>query len=345
MTLFSIITVMKKKSSLFLAKPTFLTSPTFLIRPVFLTRSILLILFGLMFGLAGCGSRGEEEEGKDYDVYCLNNEETKIFSHTYRTAAEDGRELLEELLGQLSLPSEKMEYKAPLANHFELLDYIWDGERLTLNFDEHYREMDSIEEILVRAAIVRTLSQVGNVSYIAFTVQNEPLADNTGVAVGFMSADMFIDNAGSEINTYEEIDLRLYFANEEGNRLVEENQRNVVYNSNISVEKLVVERLVAGPTAAGSYPTINPDTKVISVTVNDGICYVNLDEAFLNQPYTVTSDVTMYSITNSLVELPNINKVQISINGETSVSYKESVSLTTIFERNLDLLSNGDTGE
>lgn len=313
-------------------------------RSAFLTRISFLLLPILVFCLAGCGSRGEEEEGRDYDIYYLNNEETKIFSNTYRTATKDEKELLKKLLEQLSQISEKMEYIAPLANHFELLDYTWDGEQLTLNFDEHYREMDSIEEILTRAAIVRTLSQVGGVNYIAFTVQSEPLTDSTGVAVGFMSADMFIDNAGSEINPYEEIDLRLYFANEEGNRLVEEEQRKVVYNSNISLEKLVVERLVAGPTAAGNYPTINPETKIINVTVNDGICYVNLDETFLIQPYTVTSDVTIYSITNSLVELSNINKVQISINGETSVSYKESVSLTTIFERNLDLLSNEDSG-
>ncbi len=51
--------------------------------------------------------------------------------------------------------------------------------------------------------------------------------------------------------------------------------------------------------------------------------------------------VKIYSITNSLVELPNINKVQISVNGDTSVSYKENMSLSTVFERNLELVENG----
>ncbi|MCI9373962.1 MAG: GerMN domain-containing protein, partial [Lachnospiraceae bacterium] len=49
---------------------------------------------------------------------------------------------------------------------------------------------------------------------------------------------------------------------------------------------------------------------------------------------------TIYSITNSLIELPNINKVQISVNGDTSLFYKESISLTNIFERNLDLVTS-----
>lgn len=303
-------------------------------------RFFLLFLF--IFCIAGCGAQDvpESETGKIYDIYYVNNEETRIFSNMYQTTTEDAQTLLDELIEQLAVIPEKGEYKAPLAEHFELLGYSWDGGQLTINFDESYKEMDKIKEVLVRAAIVRTLSQVEGVDYISFTILNEPLVDSSGVAIGTMSPDMFIDNAGNEINTYEKANLRLYFANENGDKLVEETQRNVVYSSNVSLEKLVVEKLIEGPAAAGDYPTINPATKIISVTVNDRICYVNLDESFLSQPYNVTNDVTIYSITNSLVELPNVNKVQISINGETNVLYKESVSLTTIFERNLDLLES-----
>ncbi len=305
----------------------------------------LAILVVMSACIAGCGENVQDNNkaGRTYSVYYVNNEETKIFSKSYQTAAEDKQELLDELIGQLAVISEKMEYKAPLSGDISMLGYTWEGGQLAINFDEHYKEMDSIKEILVRAAIVRTLSQVEDVSYISFTVNNEPLMDNGGTAVGSMSADMFIDNEGNEINTYEKVNLHLYFANETGDRLVEENQRNVVYNSNISIEKLVVERLIEGPLSEGSYPTINPETRIVSVTVKDRICYVNLNEVFLNQPYNVTSDVTIYSITNSLVELPSVSKVQISINGDTSVSYKESVSLTTLFERNLDLITNASS--
>ncbi|MCM1387483.1 MAG: GerMN domain-containing protein [Bacillus sp. (in: Bacteria)] len=300
----------------------------------------LPIVLLMLYALTGCGQQAQNTAGKAYNIYYVDNDETKIFAEVYRTETTDGQKLLEELLEELSVKPDKMQYKAPLTQDFELLGCIWEGGQLTLNFDVRYKEMDNIKEILVRAAIVRTLSQIENVNYISFTVQNEPLMDSTGVAVGTMSADTFIDNAGHEINTYEKANLRLYFANENGDMLIEENQRNVVYNSNVSLEKLVVEKLIEGPATAGHYPTINPSTKIVSVTVNDRICYVNLDETFLSQPYNVTSDVTIYSLTNSLVELPNINKVQISINGETAVLYKETVNLTNMFERNLDLVTN-----
>lgn len=307
----------------------------------------LIILIVMAACMTGCGDdiQNNYSGGKSYSVYYVNNEETGIFSKSYQTTAEDGPVLLDELIEQLAVISEKKEYKAPLSGDFAIIGYTWEGGQLAIDFDEHYKDMDSIKEILVRAAIVRTLSQVKDVSYISFAVNNEPLMDNGGTVVGNMSADMFIDNEGNEINTYEKVNLHLYFANETGDRLVEENRRNVVYNSNISIEKLVVEKLIEGPLSEGSYPTINPDTRIVSVTVKDRICYVNLDEAFLNQTYNVSSDVTIYSITNSLVELPNVSKVQISINGETSVFYKESVSLTTLFERNLDLITSGASGD
>lgn len=306
----------------------------------FKTIKRLFLLAIALTALTGCGRQTGNTAGKAYDIYYVDNEETKIFAESYQTETTDVQKLLEELLERLAAKPDKMQYKAPLAENFELLGYTWDGGQLTLNFDERYKEMDTIKEVLVRASIVRTLSQVENVNYISFTVQNEPLRDNTGVAIGTMSADAFIDNAGNEINTYEKVNLRLYFANESGDMLIEENQRNVVYNSNISLEKLVVEKLIEGPATSGHYPTINPAVKINSVTVNDRICYVNLSEAFLSQPYNVTSDVTIYSLTNSLVELPNISKVQISVNGATDIFYKETISLTNMFERNLDLVTN-----
>lgn len=298
--------------------------------------SFLLVLTVMV--ITACGSENAVD-GNIYQIYYVNKEETKIYSAEYDSETQDTEALLGELLEQLGTTGERMEYIAPLAGDFELLGYTLDNGQLTLNFDEKYKKMDVIREILVRAAIVRTLTQIPEVKYVAFTVQGEMLTDSTGVAVGTMAADTFIDNAGNEINAYEKVNLHLYFANETGDGLVEENRRNVVYSSNISLEKLVVEQLLQGPMTQGAYPTINPLTKIVSVNVKDGVCYVNLNEEFLNQPYNVNSDVTIYSITNSLVELSNVNKVQISINGETNISYRENISLNSMFERNLDLLT------
>lgn len=290
--------------------------------------------------LPSCKKKQEEQTGRVYYIYCVNNEETGIVSHEYQTETMERNILLEELLQQLSLASDKLQYKAPLAGSFSLLGYSITEEQLVLNFSEEYRKQPATTEVLVRAAIVRTLSQIDGVAHISFQVKEEPLTDLFGNVVGVMNADTFIDNDGNEINTYEKVKLTLYFANESGDKL-RKVFRNVVFNSNISMERLVVEQLLAGPAKGeNGYPTINPATKIQSVTVKDGTCYVNLDGSFLTQPYKVTSDVTVYSITNSLAELSNVNKVQITIDSTTDKELKDNVPLSTVFERNLEIVEN-----
>ena len=98
----------------------------------------------------------------------------------------------------------------------------------------------------------------------------------------------------------------------------------------------MVEELIAGPSGQieGLYPSINPNTKIVNVMTKDGVCYVNLDENFLNVVNNVSTDVSVYSIVNSLAELSNINKVQILINGEVP-----SALSSAAYERNLDIVT------
>ena len=76
----------------------------------------------------------------------------------------------------------------------------------------------------------------------------------------------------------------------------------------------------------------------MGVSVSDGVCFVNLNEGFLSQNFDVSEPVVIYSIVNSLAELPNVNKVQISVNGDNNVVYREKFKLSDMYERNLDYL-------
>lgn len=301
-------------------------------------------LFCLILLAVSACRKGEEKNGTVYKIFYVNDDNTGVLSYDYETESTDTDVVLQELLDQMETMPERLEYHPPLAGSFRLIAYMLSDGQLFLDFSEEYKNQEIITEILIRAAIVRTLTQVRDVQYVSFSVEGQPLTDASGNVVGVMNKDTFINNAGNEINTYEKVKLRLYLANESGDGLTEVT-RTRVYNSNISVERLIVEEIIAGPAEndAGignraAYPVINPETKVVSVNIRDGICYVNLDGSFLNQIYNVTPEVTVYALTNSLVELSNVNKVQISVNGETNINYRESISLSTMFERNLDLV-------
>lgn len=309
---------------------------------------LVYLLLSLFFAVS-CGSAEEADRSRVYNIYVMNKDETKLSANEYEVKGGSQEEVIDELLEQLTTTPERMEYKAPLSGSFELLGYSLDGGQLVLNFDERYRTLPPTTEVLARAATVRTMTQVKGIDYVSFQIRSNPLLDMSGNVIGSMSADMFIDNTESEMNSRERVKIRLYFANAEGDRLIETNRTLEYsrYSTNISMERLVVEQLIGGPSEQVKdkvYPTMNPETKVIGVTLKDGTCYVNLSEHFLTQIYNVSSDVAIYSLVNTLVELPNVGRVQIAVNGDSNVMFRENTSLSATYERNLDLVTTVQQG-
>lgn len=302
-----------------------------------------LLVFVLLLGLSACKSTDDIEESSIFQVNYISKEETKVIPTEYIMQADldDVEAQVEELLSVLGTMPDKLSYKTPLGQGIEVTDFQFNEGNLTLDMNEKYLELSVPLEVLTRAALVRTLIQIDGVNYIGITVNGNTLMDSLGNPLGMMNSETFVDNEGSQINSMEQARIKLYFTDETGTQLIAVN-RTLVYNTNISIEKLVIDQLIAGPTemTKSVYPTLNKDTKILGVTINDGTCYVNLDETFLTQISNATAEVVIYSIANSLAELSNVNKVQISVNGETDIMYRETLSLNTVFERNLDLVTN-----
>ncbi len=265
----------------------------------------------------------------------MNKEKSRIVKVPYEPEASDTDGLIREFLAVLCSDSDNVEYRKPIPGDVEVTGYSLDGVLLTLQFDSDYSNMSAVEEVLCRAAVVRTMTQIKGVECLSFYVGDAPLTDAKGSIVGSLTQDSFIENPGEQINSIQNTSLTLYFANENGDGLVREVREDVYYSSNISLEKLILEHLLEGPETAGARSAIPEGTRLVTVSVVEGVCYVSLDEAFRNQDYKVNEAVVIYSIVNSLTELPTISKVQISVNGDTGGVYRDSYSLGSMYERNL----------
>ena len=302
--------------------------------------AIGLLMLMFVVSLTGCKKDENAVEGAmEYQIYYLNKNETQMTSVSYFSKEKDSAVLVEELFQQLEKTPEDPELRTTIASSMELRDYEVAEGRLNVDFGQGYMDQKATTEVLVRAAIVRTLCQVDEIDCVTFTINQDALVNQSGLPVGVMSDELFVENTGNEINAYEKVLLTLYFADASGKGL-KKIQREEVYNSNISIEKLVVDKIINGPMSDenGAYPALSPETKVLSVSVKDGVCYVNFDSAFLTRDNGVSADVTIYSLVNSLIELNNVNKVQISVDGDTDVTYKESVSLKKPLERKFELV-------
>lgn len=295
---------------------------------------ILLLAIPLL--MAGCRKQQQIDES-GYRIWYINQDETCLKYENKELQSKNEEGLLREMMEVMRETPTDDELKPVIPEDVELLDFDFEHNQLYLDFSPEYKKMPKVYEVLCRAAIVRTLGQIDGVEYVDFQVNGEPLTDLEGKEIGLMNEDQFIENAGEEINAYKTADLTLYFANKAGDKLV--GQRVAMeYNSNISLEKLIVEQLIAGPPFEGAYPTIPSETKLLNISIKDNICYVNLDEGFLGTGYNVIESIPVYSIVNSLIENTDAQKVQISINGETNRMFRESINFDTIFEKNEGLI-------
>ena len=298
----------------------------------------------LLSGMTGCAR--EEKEDSGLLLYYLNEDLSSLNTLSY--LMEDGKskadlspqEMADDMLEQLATPSGDVRSIAPIQN-FTVTGTTLQNGTLTVFLSSDYEELETVREILTRAALVNTLCQIDGVDSVSFLCGDHPLTNEDGSVVTAMNSDMFIFNSGKEIMNYEKVRLHLYFANEDGDQLVD-TYRSVVYNSNSSMARLVVEQVLKGPNSDVVFPTLNPAAKVLSVTTRDGVCYVNLDQAFLTEPYGVTSQVAIYSLVNSLTELSSVSAVQITIEGKTGKAFMDS-SLSSAFERNLSVVRKNET--
>ena len=287
--------------------------------------------------LASCGKRTDVGK-EDPFIYCLNEDRTGLTKISYDFPEGNAEEAARAVLEELKEPAEEIEYTAPIPKEVKVQGCRLRGSILDVDFNSAYLEMGALEEKLVRAAVVQSLVLIDGINAVSFTVDGEMLKDSTGFPVGLMNEDDFVENTGSSPTAYQTDTLTLYFADKEGDSLVPR-EVDVRYSSNVSREKLIVEKLMQGPFGSGAYPTINPDANLLSVTIKDGICYVNFDSTFLTGAYDVLPEVTVYSIVNSLVEGTEAQQVQITINGETDAKYMETVDLSQPLEEKEELVA------
>lgn len=296
----------------------------------------LLPVFALCLLILLCSGCKKKEEPSVpqagvYQIYYLNSARTKLVSVDYATKTKDQEKLIGELAGQLLKAPADPDYQDVLGDKVTILDMKKEDNVLYLNFSKEYTAMKPTREILCRAACAKTFTQVPGVDYISISCAGQPLLDRSGSPVGAFSGADFVEGI-SDVNTYERVELKLYFANGTKDGLVPET-REVVHNNNTSIEKLVVEQLIAGPQTAGDGPVLPKDTKLLNVSLTDNICYVNFDSSFGSGDLEAAEYIPIYAIVDSLTELQTVNKVQITVNGSSNVLYRDAISLADPFVR------------
>lgn len=303
-------------------------------------RQIKMICFLLLICgcITSCGRKKTAEvEDKGYIYYVLT-EGTSIEKQEYTLKATEQTAQISELLETLSKTPKSIDLKATISNDIKVKSFEVKDEQLEIHFSEEYGKLKKSSEILLRAAVVKTLVQVPGVRYVSFFVEDEALTDSQNIPVGLMSGESFVLSSGSNLESYQTADLLLYYPSEDGTTLCKESRTQVHYSVNTSIEKLVVEQLMKGPKRKDTQKMVPDDAALVGVSVKEGICYVTFTKEFLKASYNQSPESTIYSIVNSIIANGNVIKVQILVEGNPDAVYLNSIKLNQTFEWNADII-------
>lgn len=290
-------------------------------------RYLCVLLSMLMACVFVACSKSNEADNKITKIYYISTDKNSIVPVKINYDGDTTKAMLEEALDALGTDPGNVEYTKTMPSEVKIREYQLVDGNLTIYLNTEYATLDSYTEILVRAAIVKTLTQIDGIESIEFFVGNAPLTSYKGEAVGPMTRDTFIDDFGDEEDSMQRATLNLYFATGEGTRLAAE-KREVHYSGNVSIEKEIVDQLMSGPKNSSLLRTINSDTKLISVAVQGSTCFVNFDNSIETGITGITETATVFSIVNSLCSLDNIESVVILVKGSTPSMFTVNADLS-----------------
>lgn len=290
---------------------------------------LLLACLGVM---QGC-KEALPEITYPFKIYYKELSFAGIDYYGYEPEQTEPEKLIQELWEVLCQSDLENEYISIVPEDVMLLRTVLENGNLELYFNESYQSLDTVSELLLRAGIVRTMCQVDTVETVTFFVNEKPLTNSTYAPLGAQKAADYVDLVGNGLGNMKRTVLTLYYANEEGDTLIKKRQ-DVVYESSYSLEKDVIKRLTESDEEEGFYSVLPESIQVISIGVRDHICYVNFDSSFLTDAREIDGNLIVYAIVNSLTEIPEIQKVQILINGDSNVVFR-NISLSSPLEQNL----------
>jgi len=274
-----------------------------------------------------------------YKVYYLKEDKYSIEGLEHKFVSETPSALVNECLTLLGGPPGSSGYIQTIPSNVKVVDYEYDEniKQVNIYFSGEYSQIEKSEEILVRAAIVKTLTQFDvNIDYVQFFVDDQALLEQNGSVMIMMKSD-FVENTRADIKNLKERELTLYFASSDGTALVKE-MVNVHYLNTAAAEQVIAESLLAGPLSTTLNPTISSDTKLNFVNISSGVCYIDFNQKFLDKINQQSFKINVYSVVNSLCQLSSVEKVMITVDGSAVTEVYDGVDIASPLTANEEII-------
>lgn len=295
-----------------------------------------LTLFLALLTLCACTpAQQEPDSGNGYDLWFAvrrNSGRGEPLSVAQEAREWDGEPTAQQLMDALLKGPKGESHYNPFPNGTAVRGIFFDEERATVQVDmsEQYGGLAGYDLTVADSCIALTLCQLPGIEHVEVLVAGEPIPYRDRQQIG--QGDLLLSGAGEQPENFL---MTLYFPNCTGGGLTVEH-REVERNDRQAAE-ILMEELLRGPRDTENCAALPAGTQVLDMTIEDGVCRLDLSRAFLSRKDPERGKADLYALVNSLCALNEINRVRIQVEGETPESYAD-VSLKNTLTADYDLV-------
>lgn len=295
---------------------------------------VLSLLFLCLTLLASCSTKQAEEKAK-VTLYYASLGNDKIIGEEREINLKKGESLPKKALEELIKGPSKPELRNNIPAETKILDLDIKDKIATVNFSKEFSQFPGImAESFAIISVVNTLTEFPEIEKVHILVDGKELLAPSGMPYGLLKR---YDLASINNSIMNKTTITLYFSDDGANYLVPE-YREVVKDK--PLEQIIVEELIKGPQQPGHYKTIPPETKLLSIKVENGTAVVNFSKELKTKHWggSTGEAFTIFSIVNSLTELPEIKKVEFLIEGKKEETLAGHMIFSEPFTRNENMI-------
>ena len=178
---------------------------------------------------------------------------------------------------------------------------------------------------------------------VRFTINGDSLLGSDDNPIGAMTKDTFILEEDAEALYNDEEMVTLYYADMDGDSLVEYKTRLETYD-NMPMETRVLLELMDVPDKLDVQSPLPSDLIINQTQIHNSVCYVDLSKEIENVLPGVEEKVMVYAMVNTITALGNATSVQFTVDGEKMESLRDFDSFHLMMTNDYSLVDSAIKG-
>lgn len=205
----------------------------------------------------------------------------------------------------------------PLPPDTAVEDWSLEEGVLTLRFGAGLAQLSGVELTIAAGCLARTFLELTGAETLVLTADGALLNGETAMRLSVSDLSLR-DDSLDRLHT----DLTVYYASSDRRYLIGQDV-SVQISSPEELPMQLLELLLSPPSGSGLSSPLPAGTRILSVSVADGLCTVELSPEFENRRfYSLTAQcLSLLSVVNTLTALESIDRVEFTIGGNLLIRY------------------------